>query len=63
VVLLGPTAPLTPLWFDLGVDVVCGSRIIDVPWVLRQLSEGGIFHQLRQQGVRLCTLLKPGVRL
>lgn len=60
VVLLGPSAPLTPLWFDLGVDVVSGSRILDIPWVLRQLGEGAIFRQLRQQGIRLCTLVKPG---
>jgi uncharacterized protein (DUF4213/DUF364 family) len=60
VMVLGPTTPLTPLWFAYGVDVVSGSQVTDVPKVLRFVSEGAIFTQLHRHGVRLLTMLKEG---
>jgi uncharacterized protein (DUF4213/DUF364 family) len=60
-ILLGPTTPLSPLCFDFGVDILCGSRVTEPDAVLRQLAEGAIFHQVRQQGIRLCTLARPGI--
>lgn len=58
VMVLGPTTPLTPLWFAYGVDIVSGSQVVDVPKVLRFVSEGAIFTQLHRHGVRLLTMLK-----
>jgi len=61
VMVLGPTTPLTPIWFDYGVDVVSGSLVVNAPEVLRYVSEGAIFTQLHHHGVRLLTMLKEGV--
>jgi len=54
VVVLGPTTPLSPLLFDYGVDVISGTRVIDPEAVLRQVSQGATFRQMR--GVRLLTM-------
>jgi uncharacterized protein (DUF4213/DUF364 family) len=54
VLLLGPTAPLSPVLFDYGVDVLAGTQVIDPETALRHASQGAIFRQMR--GVRLVTL-------
>ncbi len=54
VMVLGPTAPLSPVLFDYGVDVISGTRVTDAEQALRCLSEGAIFQQMR--GVRLLTM-------
>ena len=59
VVLVGPTAPLSPVLFDFGVDAVCGAQVIDPDAVIRHVMQGATFHQIRQAGVRLSTLVKP----
>lgn len=41
VVIVGPTTPLTPAWFDLGVSAIAGLVIEDVPGVWSILREGG----------------------
>ena len=56
VVVLGGTAPLSPLFFDLGVDAVSGTRIIDVEAALRAVGEGASFRQI--PGRRLLTLFR-----
>ncbi len=56
VVVLGPTTPLCPVWFDYGVDVVSGTVVEDRDTALRYLSEGASFRQLR--GVKLLTMAK-----
>ncbi len=62
VVLTGPTSPLTPLLFDYGIDVICGTRVHDPPEVLRYISQAATFRQLHGHGVRLLTLARenPG---
>jgi uncharacterized protein (DUF4213/DUF364 family) len=56
VVLTGPTSPLTPLLFDDGIDVICGTKVIDPQVVLKHISQGATFRQLHGKGIRLLTL-------
>ncbi|MBC7346668.1 MAG: DUF364 domain-containing protein [Clostridia bacterium] len=58
VMVLGPTTPLSPVWFDHGVQVVSGTVVTDPSTVLRLVSEGVVFKQIRGRGVRLVTLVK-----
>ena len=58
VVLTGPTSPLTPLLFDYGIDVICGTRVIDSEEMLRYISQAATFRQLHGHGVRLLTLAR-----
>ncbi len=58
VILLGPSTPLSPLFFEFGVDVLSGAVVSAIEPVLRTLTQGGNFHQLRQAGVRLVNLYK-----
>ena len=56
VLLLGPTAPLSPLLFDYGVDAVSGTLVVDPETVLRCISQGANYRQIK--GVQRLTLLK-----
>ena len=56
VLVLGPTAPLSPILFDFGVDLVAGTRIVDPVEALTVASQGAIFRQMR--GVRLVTMVR-----
>ena len=54
VLILGGTAPLSPVLFDYGVNAVSGTRVIDPKTVLRCVSQGTTFRQIK--GVRLLTM-------
>ena len=56
VVLLGDTAPLTPVLFDHHVDAVSGTRVVDPELALRCVSQGANFRQIK--GVRRLTMIK-----
>jgi len=56
VIVLGGTAPLSPVLFDYGVDAISGTMVIDSEVVLRGVSQGATFRQIR--GVRLLTMIK-----
>lgn len=56
VIILGPTAPLSPVLFHYGVDAVSGTKVVDPEAVLRGVSQGATFRQL--QGVRLLTMAR-----
>jgi uncharacterized protein (DUF4213/DUF364 family) len=58
VILLGGSAPLTPVLLDWGVDAVSGTRVVDVPAVLSAVSQGASFRQI--PGKRLLTMMRPG---
>jgi uncharacterized protein (DUF4213/DUF364 family) len=55
VMLLGPSTPLSPVMFEYGVDWLAGSIIEDINAVMRVVSQGGNFRQVRRAGVRLVT--------
>ena len=50
VMILGPSTPLTPALFDLGVDVICGTVVDDPSAVLRAVEQGAVTSQIT--GVR-----------
>ena len=54
VILLGASAPLSPILFEHWVDAVCGTRVVDVPAVLQAVSQGATFRQI--PGKRLLTM-------
>ena len=59
VLLLGPSAPLTARLFDLGVNAISGTRVHDPELVLRSLSQGATFRQIKRGGgLRLLTWVK-----
>ena len=52
VVLVGPTVPLAPLWFELGVGMIAGLMIDDVPATFQLVQEGGK-HAFFDRGTRM----------
>jgi len=50
VLLLGPSAPLTPLLFEHGVNAVSGTVVTDSERVLRLLTQGATFRQIKRAG-------------
>lgn len=61
VILLGPSTPLTPVLFDYGADILCGSIVTDIEAVLRTILQGGNFRQMHQAGVRTVTMVRPNL--
>ena len=57
VMLLGPSTPLSPVLFDYGIDLLAGSVVERIGPVLRAVSQGGNFRQVRRAGVRLVTMI------
>ena len=56
VVILGDTAPLSPVLFDYGIDAISGTKVIDPELVLRCVSEGATYRQIK--GIRKLTMTK-----
>jgi len=56
VVLLGDTASLSRILFEHGVDAVSGTKVIDHDLVLKCVSQGANFRQIK--GTRRLTLLR-----
>lgn len=56
VISLGPSTPLSPLLFDYGVDILCGSVVTKIEPVLRTIGQGGNFRQVHRAGVRTVAL-------
>jgi uncharacterized protein (DUF4213/DUF364 family) len=56
IVILGGTAPLLPVLFDYGVSAISGTQVTDPEIVLRCVSQGATFRQIK--GIRLLTLTK-----
>ena len=47
VVLLGGTAPLSPVLFDYGINAISGTLVTDPDIVLRSVSQGATFRQIK----------------
>lgn len=59
VLLLGPSAPLTPVLFEAGIDAISGTRVCDPERVLRSVAQGATFRQIKRGGgLRLLTWLR-----
>ncbi len=56
-ILLGPSAPLSPVLFEYGVDIIAGTKVTDAPVLIRHLSEGSNFRSL--PGKKLVIMRKP----
>lgn len=60
VAVVGPTTPLTPRWFEWGVDLIGGLVVEDVPAVWPVIQEGGQ-HSFFDRGTRMIQLeRRPG---
>jgi uncharacterized protein (DUF4213/DUF364 family) len=59
VLLLGPSAPLSPVVFEWGVDGVSGTLVVEPDRVLRSVAQGATFRQIKRGGgLRLLTRLR-----
>jgi len=56
VILLGDTAPLSPVLFDYGVDAISGTKVVNPELALRCVSQGANFRQIR--GVKRLTMIR-----
>jgi uncharacterized protein (DUF4213/DUF364 family) len=56
VVVLGGTAPLSPVLFDYGIDAISGTKVVTPETVLRCVSQGATFRQIK--GIRLLTMTR-----
>lgn len=56
VVVLGDSAPLSPILFDYGVDAVSGTKVINNELALRCVSQGANFRQIK--GTRRLTMMR-----
>jgi uncharacterized protein (DUF4213/DUF364 family) len=56
VILLGDTAPLTPVLFDHRVDAISGTKVVNPEVALKCVSQGANFRQIR--GVRRLTMVR-----
>lgn len=57
--LLGPSTPLSEVLFDYGIDILAGSFVTNKDIVLRSVSEGASFMQLKRKGgIRFVTIIK-----
>lgn len=56
VVILGGTTPLSAVLFDYGADAISGTVVVDTELVLRYVSQGATFRQIK--GIRLLTMEK-----
>ncbi len=51
VVMLGPSTPLSPILFQLGVTVISGTRVLDVQGTVTGIAQASSIHQLKERGM------------
>jgi len=55
--LLGPTTPFSDVFFNYGIDIISGSRVMDKTTALKYIREGANFRQLKKTGaIQLLTM-------
>jgi uncharacterized protein (DUF4213/DUF364 family) len=59
--IVGPTTPLSPVMFEMGATILSGAIVENPESVLRGLMQGANFHQLRQMGVRLVSMISSPI--
>ena len=59
ILVLGPSTPLHPRLFALGIGVLSGSLVSDIPAVMRCVAQGANFRQIHRCGVRLVNMIRP----
>jgi len=59
VMILGPSTPLSPVFFGCGVTMLSGALVVDEEAALRTISQGATFQQV--EGVRLVAMSKPRI--
>ncbi len=60
VIVLGDTSPLSPVLFEHRVDAISGTRVVDPDLVMRCVSEGANYRQIK--GIRQLTMMKEAWR-
>ena len=58
VLVIGPSAPLSPVLFDYGVDLIAGTVVEDPRTALTVAGQGAIHRQLH--GTRMATMSREG---
>ncbi len=56
VILLGDTAPLSPILFDYGVDAISGTKVVDPERALQCVGQGANYRQIK--GIKRLTMIK-----
>ena len=56
VVIIGDTAPISPILFDYGIDAISGTKVTDPELALRCVSQGATYRQIK--GIRQLTMLR-----
>jgi len=56
VVILGDTAPLSPILFDYGINAISGTKVIKPELALRCVSQGATYRQIK--GIRKLTMTR-----
>ncbi len=56
VIILGDTAPMSPILFDHGLDAICGIKVVNPVLALQCVSQGANFRQIR--GVKRLTRIR-----
>jgi len=56
VVILGDTAPLSPILFDYGADAISGTKVTNAGLALRCVSEGATYRQIK--GIQKLTMMR-----
>jgi len=54
IVVIGDTAPLSPVLFDHGIDAVSGTKVIDPELALHCVGQGATYRQIK--GIRQLTM-------
>ncbi len=55
VVIIGDTAPLSPVLFDHGINAISGTKVIDPQLALNCVSQGATYQQIK--GIRKLTMI------